>query len=180
MIDSGLAFLAWLGAALIVLSDGRRGLAAGLGVLALGLALLAIGDGQALGGVAVGAGGAIAAFQRWRIGSPRWGIMPAGSTPRLVLCVASGLLALWIAASITTGAGPQLRFAVLVVIGMLGVRVLDTRDGYVVTTAVAGLALAVAGAGGLAGASPGQLPYLAAALAAVAAMFIPRSEPHGA
>jgi len=180
MIEAGSAVLAWLGAALIVLADGRRGLAAGLGVVALGFCLLAMAGGDGLAGLVVGAGGAVAAFQRWRHGTAGWGIMPPGSTPRLVLCVASGLLALWIAASITSGPGGPLRFAVLVVVGMMGARVLAGRDAPVVMTAVAGLALAVAAASALAAAAPGLLPYFAGAMAAVGATFLPQSEPHGA
>jgi hypothetical protein len=180
MIEAGAALLAWLGAAMIVLADGRRGLAAGLGLLALAFSLLAIAGGEAVAGIAVGVGGAIAAFQQWRRGPAGWGIMPPGSTPRLVLCVASGLVALWIAASITTGSGAPLRFAVLVVIGMMGMRVLTARDTPAVITAVAGLALALAGASGLAAGSPGLLPYFAGALAAAGSTFMPQAGPHGA
>jgi hypothetical protein len=180
MIEAGAALLAWLGAALIVLADGRKGLSAGLGVLALGLSVLAIAGGEAVAGVAIGVGGAIAALQRWRRGPEGWGLMPPGSTPRLVLCVASGLLALWIAASITAGPGAPLRFAALVVIGMMGARVLTARDAPVVITAVGGLALALGVASGLAGGSTGLMPYFAGALVAAGSVFMPQSEPHGA
>jgi hypothetical protein len=180
MIEAGAALLTWLGAALVVLADGRRGLAAGLGVLALGFSALAITGGEPVAGVAVGVGGAIASFQRWRHGQAGWAIMPPGSTPRLVLCVAAGLLALWVAASITTGPGAPLRFAVMVVIGLMAARVLTARDAPVVITAVAGLALALAEASGLATVSPGLMPYFAGALAAAGSTFLPQSEPHGA
>ncbi len=180
MIEAAAALLAWLGAALVVLSDGRQGLAAGLGLLTVGFALLAITGGEPLAGLAVGAGGAIGAFQRWRNGPAGWGIMPPGSTPRLVLCIASGLLALWIAASITTGPAAPLRFAVLVVVGMMGARVLTARDAPIAITAVAAMALAVAEASGLSTGSPGLLPYFAGALAAAGANFIPQPGPDGA
>ncbi len=180
MIEAAAALLAWLGAALLVLADGRRGLAVGLGLLALGFSLLAIAGGDALAGVAVGAGGAFATVRRWRHGLEGWGIMPPGSTPRLVLCVASGLLALWIAASITTGPDAPLRFAVLVVLGMMGARVLAARDSPIVMTAVAALALALPEASALAASSPGLLPYFVGALAAAGATVIPQAEPHGA
>lgn len=180
MIEAAAALLTWAGAALVVLSDGRRGLAAGLGVLALGFALLAITGGEPLAGLAVGAGGAVAAFHRWRSGPAGWGVMPQGSTPRLVLCIASGLLALWIAASITTGPGAAYRFAVLVVVGMMGARVLTALDSVITVTAVAALALAVGVASGLPTTSPGLLPSLAGALAAAGAVFMPRPKPDGA
>jgi hypothetical protein len=180
MIDASAAFLAWIGAALIVLADGRRGLAAGLGLVTLGLFLLAVTGGDPLAGLAVGVGGAIATFRRWRHGPAGWGLMPPGSTGRLVLCVASGLLVLWIAAAVTTGAGAPIRFAVLVVVGLMGARALATRDAPIVLTAVAGLALALAEASGLSGTSPGLLPYVVGAVAAAGATVIPQSEQHGA
>jgi len=180
MIEGGAALLTWLGAALVVLADGRRGLAVGLGMLAVGFTALAISGGEPLAGVAVGTGGAIASVQRWRHGPAAWVVMPPGSTPRLVLCVAAGLLGLWLAASITTGPGGPLRFAVIVVLGLMVARVLTARDAPVAITAVAGLALALAGASGLAAGSPSLLPYFAGALAAAGSTFLPQSEPHGA
>ena len=179
MIEAVPAFLAWAGASAVVLADGRRGLAAGLAVLTLGLVWLAIAGGDLAAGLILAAAGAVAAFQRWRSGPPGWGIMPPGSTARLVMCVASGLVALWVAASITSGPGGQLRFAVLATIGLSGARVLASRDATIVMTAVAGLALAAAAASGLAGSSSGLLPYAAGALVAAGATLIPQPQPRG-
>src|ERR1700682_1152001 len=148
MFEALAALLAWLGASLIVLSDGRRGLALGIAVLTAGFAVLALSSGLLIGAVAVAAGGGIAAWQCWRSPSARWGIMPAGSTPRLVLCVGSGVLGLWIAAAVTAGPGGALRFAVLVVLGLIGARALSSRELHVVLAGIAGLALAVGGAPG--------------------------------
>ena len=50
-------------------------------------------------------------------------------------------MALWIAASVTSGAGAPLRFATLAVLGLMGARVLEGRDPAAVLTAVAGMAL---------------------------------------
>ena len=146
---AGAAFVVWLGAALIVLADGRRGLALGLAFVTVSLAILTWPAGMAVGSVAIGVGGLIAAVQCWRSGPAEWGIMPAGSTPRLILCVASGMLGFWLAASVTTGPDASRRFAVLVVTGLMGARVLISRDVPVVLTGIAALALAVATASGI-------------------------------
>jgi hypothetical protein len=167
------AFLAWLGASLVVLADGRRGLATGLGLLSAALAVLAWPSAALPGALAVAAGGLIASWQCWRSGPAAWGVMPAGSTPRLVLCVASGLLALWVAASVTNGPGAPLRFAVLLVLGLLGARILGGRDAAALLTSVAGLALVLAVAPGLGATSQGFMPAIAGGVVAAATMFLP-------
>lgn len=172
MIEGGAAFLAWLGAALVVLADGRRGLALGLGLLTVGFAVLAWTGGEPAGAAALAAGGLIGSGRCWRSG-PSWGLMPAGSTPRLVLCVASGLVALWVAASVTTGTGGALRFAVLVVLGLMGARILAGRDGAVVLTSVACFALALAAASAFAATSAGPAPDVLGGLIAAGVMFLP-------
>lgn len=170
------AFVAWLGAALVVLADGRRGLAVGLALVTVGFAVLVWASGGPLGMSAVAIGGAIASWQCWRSGAATWVIMPAGSTSRLVLCVASGLLALWVAASVTTGPGAPLRFAVLVVLGLMGARVLAGRDVAVVLTSIACFALALAAAPALAATSPGPVPDIIGGLVAAGVMFVPRTQ----
>ncbi len=172
---AGAAFVAWLGAALVVLADGRRGLALGLSLLTIGLAVLTWPAGMAVGSVAVGVGGVIAAIQCWRSGPAGWGIMPAGSTPRLILCIASGLLAFWLAASVTTGPAGSLRFTFIVVPGLMGARILMSRDVPIVLTAVAAMALALAAASGLAAESPGPIPAIVGGLIAAGVMFVPAS-----
>ena len=175
MIAVAAAFLAWLGAALVVLADGRRGLALGLAILTGGLAFLAWPAGMVFGVVAIAAGGLVAAAECWRSKPATWEIMPAGSTPRLILCIASGLLALWVAASVTTGTGAPLRFAVLVTLGLMGARILMSRDAPVVLTGIASLALVLAVASGLAAESPGPIPALVGGLIAAGVMFVPRA-----
>jgi hypothetical protein len=170
------AIFTWLGASVVVLSDGRRGLALGLGFLAAGLAVLAWPAAALPGALAVAAGGLIASVQCWRSGPATWGIMPAGSTARLVLCVASGLLALWIAASVTNGPGAPLRFTVLVVLGLMGARILGGREAPVLLTSVAGLALVLGVAPGLAATSQGFVPAIAGGLVAAAVMFLPAGQ----
>jgi hypothetical protein len=175
------AFVAWLGAALVVLSDGRRGLSLGLVLITAGFSVLALASGIYLGAAAVAAGGLIGSWQCLRSGSPTWGIMPPGSTARLVLCIASGLVALWVAALVTTGPGAPLRFAVLVVLGLMGARILASGEISVVLIAIAGFALALAAAPGLDATSQGDVPDIIGGLAAAGVMFIPRAlQPQGA
>jgi hypothetical protein len=103
--------------------------------------------------------------------------MPAGSTARLILCIASGLLALWVASVVTTGTGAPLRFAVLVVLGLMGARMLMSREAPAVLTGIASLALVLAVASGLAPGSPGSITALVGALIAAGVMFVPRTRP---
>lgn len=175
MIEGGAGFLAWLGAALIVLADGRRGLAAGLAVTTVGVAALVLEGAGPVDAAILAAGGAVAIIPGLRSGED-WGLMPAGSTPRLILCIGGGLLALWLAASIATGSGVALRFAVIAVAGLCGARILTADSTPVLLIAVGALALAVAAAAGLEGASAAPWPYAAAAvIAAGAAWLRPRT-----
>ena len=165
---------------MIVLADGRRGLALGLALIAVAFAALAWSGGDTLAAAALFAGGVIAAVQRLRSGVDGWGLMPPGSTPRLILVIVAGVLALWIAASVTTGVGAPMRFATLAVLGLMGARALEGRDPAVVLTAVAGMALAVAMAAALAPTPPGLALYVAAALIAAGASALHVAETHGA
>lgn len=99
--------------------------------------------------------------------------MPAGSTPRFVLCVAVGLLAVWFALAVTTGGDSALRFVALVVVALAAARVLSGGEPDVVLSAAALLALALGAAAGLAETAPGPWPYLAAALVAAGVCSIP-------
>jgi hypothetical protein len=166
------AFTAWLGAATIALSDGRRGLALGLALTTTALAVLVWSSGQPLAAVAVLIGGALAAFQRARNGREGWAVMPPRSTPRLVLSIAGGLLALWIATTVMTSASVELRFAVLSVFGIMGARILGETQPAAILTALAALALTVAVASGLADAAPGPVLYVAAAAIAVGVSLV--------
>ena len=173
MIAAVAAFLAWLGVSIIVLADGRRGLALGLAVAAVALAAIAWQDGDQVAGLIVLGGGAAATVLRYRAGPRGWVVMPPGSTPRLILCVAGGLVALWFAASVTIGPDSATRFAVLSVIGLSGARLLSSREPSSAVTAVATLAFAVAVATHLGAGSAGLAPYVAAALIAAGALLLP-------
>lgn len=175
------AFAAWLGAAVIVLSDGRRGLALGLALITAAFTVLAWVGGEHLGATALFLGGAGAAIQRSRKGPDVWGVMPPGSTPRLVLSIGGGLVALWAATSVMTGPGADLRFASVSVLGLMGALVLigSEHPGGLLTAMVA-LALSVAITSGLAAPGPGPAPYIVAAVIALAVSAIRVAEPNGA
>lgn len=172
------AFVAWLGAAVIVLSDGRRGMALGLALVAAGVAGVAWGS---IGWPALLllAGGWVAAALRLRSGAPQWGLMPPGSTPRLLLAVVAGFLALWVAASVSIGSGGPLRFASLAVLGLMGANALRAREPAVAATAAAGIALALGAAAAIAPTGD-FMPYLVAGLIAGAISFLPAAEPRAA
>ncbi|HKB34777.1 MAG TPA: hypothetical protein VKF16_13020 [Candidatus Dormibacteraeota bacterium] len=170
---AGAAFVAWVAASLIVLADARRGLALGLGLLSISLAVLTWPAGMVIGSGAIVVGGLIAAVQCWRSGPAGWGIMPAGSTPRLILCVASALLAFWLAASVTTGPDASLRFAALVVPALMGARILMSRDVTVALAGIAAMAMALGTASGLDAESAGPIPAIVAGLIAAGVMFVP-------
>ena len=173
MIEGIAAFVAWLGAAVVVLSDGRRGLALGTVLTTLALAAIVLPEGGPGPAVAISAGGLAAAARRLTVGSGGWGIMPPGSTPRFILCVAGGLVALWIALGVTSGHSSALRFAVVTVAGLSAARVLSTEDTSVVSTAVALLALALAAAAGLADGETALWPCMLGAAIAAGVGWLP-------
>ncbi|OLC04482.1 MAG: hypothetical protein E6I81_13195 [Chloroflexi bacterium] len=166
MVEAAAAFVAWLGASVVVLSDGRRGLALGVALGAAGIAVIALDVAGPIAAGSIALGGLVAAAGRLGSGREGWHIMPAGSTPRLVLCIAAGLLALWVAAGVATGPGAPLRFTAMVVIGLSGARVLGGEDAPVLFTATGLLALSVALAAGTGLNAPEPWPFLAAAILA--------------
>jgi len=169
--------VAWLGASLIVLADGRRGLALGMVLAATGLAVLGWMSAGPFAAAAIAAGGLGAAAGRLRAGPPGWQVMPPGSTPRLLLCLATGLVALWIAFTITSGSGAGLRFTALAALALAGARLLWSSDPPVQLTAVGVLALAAAMASAIGASSPDLWPYAAAAFVAASVAWLPARTP---
>jgi len=174
------AFAAWAGAAAIVLADRRRGLAVGVLLVAVGFTVLSWADGAWLNGAFLLAGGLVCAAERLRRGPQEWGLMPPGSTPRLILAAVAGILSLWFAVSVTTGPHPALRFACVAVLGLSAGRVLQGHAAAPVLTASAALAIALASASALAPSDPGFAPYLIAGLIAGGVALLPVAEPRGA
>ena len=180
MVEGAAAFAAWLGASFVVLSDGRRGLALGLALTAVGVfgvAFQADGGAVEAGAVALLAGGVAAALLRWRSGPAGWGVMPPGSTARLILCVASAIFGLWIAAAVMTGAGAPMRFVALVALTMMGVRVITGAGAAVALSAVAVIALVLAATSGLSDNPLDVAPFLAGAVVAALITALPAREP---
>jgi hypothetical protein len=178
-VSEAAAFAAWLGGAIIVLADGRRGLALGIAVMAAGLAGAAFAAGQQLTGGVLLAGGVAAAGFRLRTGPEGWGLMQPGSTPRIILTILIGLAALYIAASLSSGDGAAMRFAALVAIALAGARILQGSEQAAALTAASALVLAL-GAGGVLDPS-GSLPAaVVAGVIAAGASALPAAEPHGA
>jgi len=174
------AFAAWLGGSIIVLADGRRGLAVGLALVAAGLAGLELSGGRILPAAALAAGGTVAAVLRFRSGPAGWGLMQPGSTPRMILAVVAGLLALWIGASVATGDGASLRVAVLASVALMAARILQGGEPAVALTAAGGLALALGAGAGIEPQGPVLAACIVAAVIAAGASAMPDVEPHGA
>jgi len=68
-------FVAWLGATVVVLADGRRGLAVGLAMVAVAAAGVTLAAGDLIGAVILLAGGLVAAALRFITGPEGWGLM---------------------------------------------------------------------------------------------------------
>lgn len=180
MISPAAGIAVWLGASLIVVADGRRGLAAGIALSTLGLAVLGFVTAGAFAAAAVAIGGAVATARRFTNGPDGWGILAPGSTPRLVLCLAAGLLAFWIANAVLSGPLASLRFSLLTGIALPTARVLSTAEEAAQLSAVAVLALCIASAAAAGSRSPEVWPYLVAGVVAAAVGWLPLRKPSAA
>ncbi|HEV2967277.1 MAG TPA: hypothetical protein VG009_04170 [Candidatus Dormibacteraeota bacterium] len=174
MIQPAAGIVVWLGASLVVVADGRRGLAAGIALSTFGLAVLAFVTAGAIAAAAIAAGGAIAGVRRLVSGPAGWEILAPGSTPRLVLCVAAALVAFWIADAVTSGPVASLRFALLAGIVLAATRVLSTTEQAAQLSAVAILALCVGSAAAIGSTEQGVWPYLAGGVVAAVVGWLPQ------
>ncbi|HEY8681241.1 MAG TPA: hypothetical protein VIN01_09340 [Candidatus Dormibacteraeota bacterium] len=166
---------AWLGAAVLVLSDARRGLAIGLLLAAIGLAIIRVAEGDYLDGGLLLAGGLLGAVIGLRRNPRRgWGVLPAGSTPRIVLSIVVGGGALWLAVGMLDSPGAaQARAAAVIVMALGAGRLLAVRDP---RAALAAASLIALGAGALAGlATTDETGVVIGAVATVALNLIPTS-----
>lgn len=173
MIAPSAAVIVWLGATLFVVGDGRRAQAAGIGLSALGLAIIALLVDGVAPAAALAVGGAIAAARRFVSGPGGWAILPAGSTPRLVLCIAAGLVAFWVAAGITSGPFASLRFAVILGAALAAARALTTTEESALLSAVVLLALSAASGAAVGTSQPELAPYIAGGAIAAVAGWLP-------
>ena len=162
------AGLAWLGAAILVLSDGTRGLAFGLALSGVGLAAaVATLSGSATAAIAAGA--VLAALLRLRGGAGGWGLLPPGSTPRLILAMVIGAAALYLGVLVAGAGGPAAPVAALAAAGLATSRLLGCERRQ---DALACASLAALGLGGLEIASQAGGAAEAALLAAVVAVAV--------
>jgi hypothetical protein len=173
LIPPAAGLVVWLGASLIVIADGRRALATGIALTAAGLAVLALLTAGLPAAAALAVGGAIAAARRFVAGPPGWSILPPGSTPRLVLCVATAIVAFWVAAGVTGGPHGSLRFAVIVGLALATARTLSATEQTVLLSAVAILALSATSVAAIGSAEPSIWPYLAGGLVAALIGWLP-------
>src|SRR5215472_6702567 len=142
---------AWIGATLLLVADGRRGLALGLVVLTAGLAVASAAGGQAPIGVAVlAAGGVAAAALRLRGGRPGWGLLPPGSTPRLVGAIVGVIGATLVAGFGLASPEGAARLAALVVAALAAGRILTVEGRWGAVGGASALALGLGALGGLA------------------------------
>jgi hypothetical protein len=174
------AFVVWLGAALLVLADGKRGLALGMVLAAGGLAALMLLDAAPINAVLIAAGGLAAAARRFMTGAGGWGVMTPGSTPRVILSVAGAIVALWIAVGVMGGPGAGLRFSVLTVVGLAVARVLSSDQVEAQLSAVALLALGIAAGATVDHSVASVWPAVVAAVFAVAVGWLPLGAPRAA
>jgi hypothetical protein len=165
--------VAWVGAAVLVLSDARRGLAVGLLLAAIGLAVIRVAEGDVLDAGLLLAGGVIGAFIGLRRNPRRgWGLLPPGSTPRIVLSIVVGGGALWLAVGMLNSPGTAPARAAAVIVMALGAgRLLAVRDP---RAALAAASLIALGAGALAGlATTDETGVVIGSVAAIALNLIP-------
>lgn len=144
------AAMACLGVTLLTIADGRRGLALALALATAGLSVAAAAAGQPPPGVtALLGGGLLGAVLRLRGGQPGWGVLPPGSTPRLVAA-----LVVLIAAALAAGSGLDspagtARLAALVVAVLAGGRILAVDRRSVALAAASAVAVGLGALGGL-------------------------------
>jgi hypothetical protein len=181
IVWSGLG-LAWLGAAVLVLSDARRGLAVGLLVAVVGLAVIRAAEGDAVDAGILLVFGLLASVIGLRRNPRRgWGLLPPGSTPRIVFSLVVGGLALWLGLGVLDTPGdPPARAAAVIVMALGAGRLLSVRDP---RAALAGASLIALGAGTIGAlATTDATGALIGSIAAVAFNLIPTvpdSEPQG-
>jgi hypothetical protein len=172
--------VAWVAMSVLVLSEGRFGLAAGLAGAALGLAgALA---GAPFPALVLGAAGVVAGALRARDGQPGWGVLPPGSTPRVILCVVAGAGCAWVGGGLLTGAQAPARAAVVALTVMAAARLLTTHRRAAALTSGAALALATGALGAIVSGQSAPLPAAAGGAVALVLALLPAAEaqPSGA
>jgi hypothetical protein len=139
---------AWLGTAAVAVSDGRLAFALGLSLTGLSLAGMALIAGNSVGASALLAGGLGAGLLRLRDAPAGWGMMPPGSTPRIILSFVTLAIGALVGISLTSGAGAPGRVAAVAVCGLALSRLLTGEARGVAATMASVLALTLGTIGG--------------------------------
>ena len=140
--------VAWLGASITVLAEGRRGLGCGALLVGAGLCGIEIAAGHAIPGVLLLVGGAGYGIFRQRDGAPGWVLFAPGSSPRLIAVVLLFAVSLFLIN--TLGIGTPALAGVLTVSALAVMRLTSTPDRAALASCAAIEALAL----GLAGSIP--------------------------
>jgi hypothetical protein len=147
---------AWMGAAIVAVSDGRRGLALGLLLTGVGLAgVEQLAGGPPVAVALLASGGLGAAAFRLRDGPPGWGILPPGSTPRIILSLVALAAGAFVGISLTGAVGSLGRVAPLAVCGLAVARLLSADRRVAAVAAASAMSLALGTMGGLAAQAAG-------------------------
>jgi len=164
------ALLAWLGAAAITVSDGRRALALGLALVGGGLGLPAFQQAGPAAAAVLVAAAALSAGLRLRAGEPGWRVLQAGSTPRLILALLVLPLSAYVALYLISAEGGATRLAALTVAGLGAARMLSggARSGALTGGAALALGLSLLS---------GQLGLVAGGLVSLVVSSLPVSDP---
>ncbi len=137
--------VAWLGASITVLAEGRRGLGCGALLVGAGLCAIEIAAGHTLPGVVLLVGGAGYGILRQRDGAPGWVLFAPGSSPRLIAAALLFVVSLFLINTLDIGT-PALA-GVLTVSALAVMRLTSTPDRAALAScaAIEALALGVGG-----------------------------------
>lgn len=169
------AIVSWLSMSVLVLSESRGGLALGLAGAGVGLGA-ALAAGGRWGAVAVALGAVAAALLRMRDGAAGWGILPPGSTPRVMLCFVVGAVCAWVGGSFLGGSLAPARSAILAAIVLASARLLTTGRRQAALAAASALAIAMGALGGFSSGQAELALAVAGALAAILLSAVPAAE----
>lgn len=137
--------VAWFGATLTVLAEGRRGLGAGALLVGVGLCAIEVAAGHPVPGVLLLIGGAGYGVFRQRDGAPGWVLFSPGSSPRMIGAVLLFVVSLFLINTLQIGT-PTLA-GVLTVSALAVMRLTSSPDRGAIAScaAIETLALGVAG-----------------------------------
>lgn len=139
--------VAWLGASITVLAEGRRGLGCGALLVGAGLCAIEIAAGHPVPGLLLLIGGAGYGIFRQRDGARGWVLFAPGSSPRLIAAVLLFAVSLFLINTLDIGT-PALA-GVLTVSALAVMRLTSTPDRAALASCAAIEALALGAAGSI-------------------------------